>query len=313
MSWDRQIGRRLKLRDLYILMSVVDAKGMGKAADRLNMSQPAVSNAIADLEQAVGVRLVDRSRQGVEPTSYGKALIKRGVAVFDELRQGVKEIEFLADPTAGELRIGTTDPIAGVLVSRAIDRLSRRYPRVLFHVLSAETATLYHQLRERNVELIIARVQDPTAEHPVVTETLHDDTLVVVAGGNNRWIGHRKIKLADLVDEPWTLPPLDSWSGTLVAEAFRANGLEVPRATVFTFSHSLRDSLVSTGRFLTVLSDFLVSSRAKSQSLTALPVRLVATRRQVGIITLKDRTLSPVAQLFVESAREVAKQIAKSQ
>ena len=149
MLWDRHIGRRLKLRDLYILMAVVDARGMGKAADRLGMSQPAVSQAIADLEHAIGARLLDRSRQGVEPTPYGRALIKRGTAVFDELRQGVREIEFLADPTAGEVRVGTSEPVAAAIGSVVIERLSRKYPRIVFHVLTGHTATLYHELRER--------------------------------------------------------------------------------------------------------------------------------------------------------------------
>src|SRR5688572_21626551 len=99
--------RRLRLRDLDILMTVIQAGSMGKATGRLNMSQPAISKAIADLERALGVRLVDRSRQGVEPTAYGSALIARGVSVFDELRQGVEDIEFLSDPTAGEIRVGS--------------------------------------------------------------------------------------------------------------------------------------------------------------------------------------------------------------
>ena len=82
---------------------------MGKAVERLNLSQPAISKAIADLEQTLGVRLLDRSRQGVEPTAYGIALMRRGTAVFDELRQCVGDIDHLSDPTTGELRIGVVE------------------------------------------------------------------------------------------------------------------------------------------------------------------------------------------------------------
>ena len=121
-----QTGRRLKLRDLRILMTVVECGTMGKAAGRLAVSQPVVSKAIADLEHALGVRLLDRSRRGIEPTPYGRALTKRGVAIFDEMRQGIEEIEFLSDPTAGEVRIGATDPINAAIVAPVIDRLSRQ-------------------------------------------------------------------------------------------------------------------------------------------------------------------------------------------
>src|SRR5437660_5964432 len=104
--------RRLKLADLRLLHAVVQWGGMAKAAAHLNISQPAVSKAIAALEHTLGVRLLERHSQGVEPTVYGRALLKGGIAVFDELKQSLKQIEFLADPTAGELRIGCTEPLA---------------------------------------------------------------------------------------------------------------------------------------------------------------------------------------------------------
>src|SRR5207302_541107 len=107
-----RIERRLKLHDLRVLMSVVQAGSMSKAAERLGTAQPALSRSIAELEHTLGVRLLDRSPRGVQPTDYGRALINRGIAVFDELRQGVKDIEFLSDPTAGELRIGAGEAIA---------------------------------------------------------------------------------------------------------------------------------------------------------------------------------------------------------
>src|SRR5215510_6097973 len=96
-----RIGRRLKLRELHILLAVAERGSMARAADDLAVSQPVVSKTIADLERTLGVRLLDRSRHGVEPTLYGQALLKRSTAAFDELRQGIKDIEFLAEPTAG--------------------------------------------------------------------------------------------------------------------------------------------------------------------------------------------------------------------
>ena len=142
MQWTDRIGQRLKLRDLHILLSVVQRGSMAKAAAGLAISQPAVSKAIADMEHAVGLRLLDRSRNGIEPTAYGQALIKRGLVIFDELKQGVAELEFLADPTAGELRIGSTEGIAAGLLPAIIERFSREYPRVHLDVAQAVITTL---------------------------------------------------------------------------------------------------------------------------------------------------------------------------
>src|SRR5215470_17232316 len=128
MDESERIERRLKLHDVRVLVSVVQAGSMHKAAERLATSQPAVSRAISDLEHALGVRLLDRSPQGIEPTPYGRAIIRRGLAVFDELRQSVKDIEFLADPRAGELRIACSEQSASGPIFAVIDRLTRRHP-----------------------------------------------------------------------------------------------------------------------------------------------------------------------------------------
>src|SRR5918994_2254363 len=103
MQWTDRIGRRIKLRDLHMLEAVVQAGSMTKAAGQLAISVPVVSKAIAELEHTIGVPLLDRSPQGVEPTAYGRALLRRGIVAFDELRQGMKDIEFISDPTTGEV------------------------------------------------------------------------------------------------------------------------------------------------------------------------------------------------------------------
>jgi len=109
MDWADRIGRRIRLRDLHILLAVAEWGSMAKASAHLAISHPVVSKTISDLEHTVGVRLFDRNSQGVELTTYGRALLKCGVTVFDEMRQGLKQIEFLADPESGELAIGCSD------------------------------------------------------------------------------------------------------------------------------------------------------------------------------------------------------------
>src|SRR5499433_1393534 len=139
MQWSERIGRPIKLRDLHVLQAVAQAGSMTKAAHQLAISVPVVSKAIADLEHTVGVPLLDRSPQGVAPTAYGRALMHRSVIAFEELRQGIKDIESLADPTAGEIRIGTTPPLSASFLSTVIDRMSRRHPRIVFRVVAGGT------------------------------------------------------------------------------------------------------------------------------------------------------------------------------
>ena len=308
MPWDDRLRRRLKLRTLDILMTVVQAGGIGKAAGRLNMSQPAVSQAIADLEDTLGVRLLDRSQHGVEPTPHGFALIKRGVAIFEELRQGVQDMDFLSDPTAGELRLGTTGPIAAAIAAPVIDRLSRQHARMAFDVRVEDTTTLSRQLAERKIEVALVRLTGPLAEEHSV-EVLFEDSLVVAAGAKNPLTRRRKVELGELIHEPWLLQPRDNYFGSIVADAFHARGLVLPRLAVATESPILRNELLPTGRFLTVVAAFSLKLPRKHRTLKALMV-LPNTRHQIAIITVKNRPLSPTAQLFVNGVRAITKPLA---
>ena len=311
MQLSDRIGRRMKLHDLHVLMAVVQAGSMSKAAALLNTTQPAISRSIAELEHTIGVRLLDRNPQGVEPTEYGRALLDGGVAVFDDLRQAVKNIEFLADPTAGEVRIGCTPILAASFVSAVIDRLSRRYPRIVFHLVTAYLEPLHRELSERNVDLLIARRFGPIADERLDFEFLFDDSFVVAAGAQNPWVRRRRIELAELVNESWALPPPESVIGSLAMEAFRASGLDYPRTTVVADSPEVRISLLATGRFLTIFPASVLRFPTMRSEIKVLPVELPMARVPIGIVTLKNRTLSPVAQLFIECAREVAKTLAK--
>jgi|SRR5712671_1403188 len=311
MQLSERIGRRMKLQDLHVLMTVVQAGSMGKAAERLNITQPAVSRSIAELEHAVGVRLLDRRRQGVEPTEYGRALLKGGAAMFDDLHQAVKNIEFLADPTAGSVRIGCSQFLTTTLVSAVVDELSRRYPRIVFDIAATDEETLRRELIDRNVDFLVARKFGPIADDRLEFEMLYDDSFGVVAGVNNSFARRRRVELADLANEPWALPQAATVLGSVFAEAFRAIGLSYPRTTVLTSHAELRVNLLTSGRFLSIFSASILRFHTKRAELKVLPVELQLSRVPVGIVTLRNRTLSPVAKLFIQHAREVAKPLTR--
>jgi DNA-binding transcriptional LysR family regulator len=306
MEWSERIGRRIRLRDLHILLAVVQCKSMAKAAEHLAISKPVVSKVVADLERVLGVRLLDRDRHGAAPTIYGAALLKRGTTAFDELREGVKDIEFLADPTAGEVRIGSTPPLSASFVAAVVDRLCERYPRIMFHIVVSETDRLLRDLIERNVDLSIQRRYDARTPDELEFEALYDDPFVVTAGVQSPWARRRKVDLAELADEWWAMPPSDSRPGSFFAEAFRAKGLDLPRVKVVTFPIGVRISLLANGRFLTVLPRSVLRFPAKPPSIKELPIELPMTG-PVGILTVKKRVLSPAARLLIDCAREVAR------
>ena len=305
MNWIDRIGRRVKLRDLHIFLTIAQTGTMGRAAAALSVSQPVISKSIAELESALQVRLFDRTARGIVLTSYGEAMMQCGRAVFDDLQRGVKTIEYLDDPSSGHLHIGCTQFGAMGLVPLVINRLVVRHPGLQLHVSTADPVSLASlELPQRSIELAVSAIP---AELPagIQAETLFDDKQVVMAGIGSSWTKRRKLRLADLVDGPWVLPPMGSSARQYIEAAFASQGLPAPVGRVATFSTPLCHQLLASGKYLAILPE------AASLLVQHLPIRTLRVDfpgivRSVGIMTLKGRALSPLARSFIEEARVAA-------
>jgi DNA-binding transcriptional LysR family regulator len=314
IDWESQIGRRLRFRDLHVLSIVVQRGSMAKAAAQLGVSQPSVSEVIADLEHTLGVRLLDRSPRGIEPTIYATALLKRSLVAFDELKQGIRDIEFLADPMVGELRIGCPESISSSILPSVIEKMAQQYPRIVPTVDAGATDIMIQSLLDRRLDLVLARggqtLAGDSAADQLKVEVLFQDDLVVAAGMQSKWGRRRKIAIAELVNERWILSAPGTWNHMVTTEAFRTGGFDLPPISLNTLSIHLRANLLATGRFITVLPYSILRLYGERFSLKVLPVHLPVRHWPVTVVTLKNRTLSPVVERFIECARIVAKSFA---
>jgi DNA-binding transcriptional LysR family regulator len=314
LDWDDHIGQRLRLRDLRVFFVVVQCGSMAKAATQLRVSQPAVSQVIVALESALAVKLLDRNTRGVEPTIYGRALLGRARAAFDELRQGIRDIQFLADPTSGELRIGCSEAFSGSILPPIIHRFSQAFPRVAVHVNDIAPLNEQSVLDDRKNDLLMGLWVKPltlTAQaNQMNVEVLFDDHLVVVAGEHSQWARRRKIDLAELIDEPWVLGPPGTWNHLGTAEAFRTKALDMPKVMLVTYSVPLRVYALGNGPYIAAFPESVVRLNVERYALKILPVGLPAAPRPAAIMTPKNRTLNPLVGRFIACARDVAKSIA---
>jgi len=188
-----------------------------------------------------------------------------------------------------------------------IDRILQKHPRIAFHVDQTITATRdFRELRDRSLDLAIGWLATPFAEDDLNADVLYQDDLCVVAATQSPWSRRRKIEPAELVNEAWQLSALN-------VEQLRASGLKVAQPKIVSFSYHLRCSLVSTGRYLSVMPRSLLQFAPMRSSLRMLPVKLSIAPRPVAVVTLKGRTLSPVSRLFIECAREVVRSFARAQ
>jgi DNA-binding transcriptional LysR family regulator len=306
MDWADRIGRRIRLRDLHILLAVAERGSMAKASGWLSISHPVISKTISDLERTLGVRLFDRNAQGVQLTEYGQALLKCGVTVFDEMRQGLKQIEQIADPASDELRIGCPEITMAGLLPPIVERFSRQYPRVRLNVILANMALMqFGALRERSVDLLIGRMPRGRLDDDLKVEVLYDEPYRSVIGAESKWSKRRQLDLGDILNEPWVLPPYDSAPGAQIHDIFTSAGLQPPDPAVATLSVQLTVSLIASGRYVGILPMSVAQFNVGPRRLKVSPVKLTPMHSAVGIITISNRTVSPLAELFMKCAREL--------
>jgi DNA-binding transcriptional LysR family regulator len=227
--------------------------------------------------------------------------------MFDELRQGVQDIASLTDPA--ERCMGGSEHTISAIYSPVIHQFSRQYPRMSFHIIVGDLRMTSGNWT-RHVDFVVSRMYSPPSEEHSV-EVLFEDPLVIVTGPNNPLARRRKLELAELLDEPWTLQPRENNFGAFAMDALHTAGVAAPRITVATTSSSLRGEMLATGRYLTMVPRYWVLLPRKHPSLRVLPVEFPNTRLKVAIITLKNRSLSRATELFIDSVRALTKPLAK--
>lgn len=304
IDWSKPIGRRIKLRDLHVFLTVANEGSMARAATELGVSQPVVTASIADLEAALHVRLFDRTKRGVKTTPFGEVLIQGGLRTFDELKTTISDLEFLADPGAGIVKIGCPETISPILTP-IFEQMRKQHPRLVFDVTDVVAPTYdLPQLRDRTLDLAVLRVfWAPPHPTDLQVEELVEDETVVVVGAGSVLARKRTIELADLTRVDWVLPPPYTTNSIVVMDAFQARKLPPPNVAFVTFSVALRASLLSTGRYVSVMPKTLMEAEGNRMKLKILPIRLAPRKWPIVLVTLRGRTLRPATQRFIELLR----------
>lgn len=311
-DWENWIARHLRLRDLHVFATVAKEGSMARAAQRLGITQPAISKVVADLEYTLKVRLLDRGRRGVELTAYGRALLRHGDAAFDELKQSVMDIDFLSDPTSGELRIGCPEAIADANLPPILLDFSRRYPRVSLTVIEVPPPVRnLTALYDRTCDIILVRMETAASDHTLGddanVEELFEDRVVAAVNKTSPWARRRKIDLADLVDTPWILTMKNTFNHNSVMDAFQSRGLPMPPVVLMSQLVPLRAYFLAHGDYIATFATSILEFNSELYDLKELPIRLSDKRSIIAMVTLRARTLNPIAERFIEHIREFTK------
>lgn len=304
MDWRKRVGNRLKPRDLHIFVTVVEHGNMARASDVLAISRPVISKAVNNLELLLGVRLLDRHAAGIEPTDFGQMLYRRALAIFDEIRGGIEEIEASQDPSTGEIRFGATEAIMAGLIPCALKKISQRFPRVSVRTFTGSAELLLQQLSDRRCELIISRNPPNLDRSFIREEPLYCEQLRVVVGKSHELADRKSVSLRDLIDHQWILAPAEVAPRAPVHEAFQEQRLPLPRSVIYSQSRSLRISLLESGRYVTFMPESVLLMAPKHSFVKVLPIDIPPWRIPITISSLANRSLSPISYLLIDAIRE---------
>lgn len=298
-DFDLSIRRSFKPRALQLLVAVDDLRQIGKVAAFLNVSQPAVSKAITDMERALNLRLFDRTSKGVVPTIYGECLIRHARTILGDLSQARDELQGLMSGGSGVLRVGTLPTAALELLPRALAELKARHPNMTIIVREGTNETLLPHIWLGELDLIVGRLPDRRMAGAVHERMLRSAGVSLVAGPHHPLVGKRRIGWSDVAAYPWVFPPLNTVLRAPLERAFERNGVPMPQNRIETLSvHVIRSYLQHSDAIAVISED--VSRYYEALGLIAiLPLELPPLVGEIGVIWSRHRPLSPGAEELI--------------
>jgi DNA-binding transcriptional LysR family regulator len=302
----QRLPRRLKLSELRVFIAVLEHRSFRKAATVLHLTQPAVTKAIAGLEDTLGVKLFDRMTGGVEPTVHGHAFAPRAAAVFDELRRAAQELAWVANGDHGHLRVGIVPMPAIPFLPLAIKRLAEARPTVFVSVVEAREAELLDRLRKRDIELAILRLTLVEPGDDMDVAPLFEETLCVVAHKDHRLARRTSLSWSELVQEQWVMPPADCDFFGHVLRTLQGLGMAMPQHMVEAYSIQIQFGMVLHAGMLSFGMRSQIDFAPGKEFVVRLPFELPVTPRAVAAVTLSSHEPSPLAQQLVDHVRDLA-------
>jgi DNA-binding transcriptional LysR family regulator len=305
---DRFVRSYLKTRHLVLLVELGRHGSIMHAAEAANLTQPAASKLLGELEHALGVQLFERLPRGVAPTWYGKVLIRRAGAALAEMDAAHQEVMELLSGLRGRVDVGTVLTPSTTLIPPAVTLLKSRHARVHVSISVDTSKLLVARLRAGEFDMVIGRILDTEAIDELHFEPVTDEPHSLIARAGHPLAARTGLQLDELSQQGWILPPSGSILRDRITALFLSQGLEQPGETVSTMALPTIASLLTSSDMVAPLPVELVQPYLDSGLLTVLPFDLAVRMDMYGIITRKQHQLSPGAEAMLAAVREVVAQ-----
>jgi DNA-binding transcriptional LysR family regulator len=293
----------MRIDDLRYFLAVAEHNHVGRAAQRLGVTQPAISKGVQRLESSLGLRLFERSVRGMVLTSAGQVFFDRARHLCAGFDEAVKEASDLHLGAIGTIRIGVSPLFADTLVAGTFSQLLRERPGAKARMMIALNDALRASLRAGDLDMTINALEDIDPEG-LSQEALFDDELCIALRDGHPLLSRPNLKFADLANAKWALPGTDVLARRRIEGRLTEEGAPPPQVVLLLDSSvTLAISAVRHSDLLTVMSRYSLRT-AVGRGLTALPLARAVWPRRIGVLTRRGAYLSPLAHRFVELLRE---------
>ncbi len=305
---DWYIRANLKPRHLQLLVGLDDLRHVGRVAELLNISQPAVSKSLAEIERGVGLRLFERGRHGLVPTVYGDSMIRLCRAMLHSLDVAGDELHHLQSGAAGRVRVGVLPVAAPVLVPRAVIRMHQVAPRAVVVLHEATADRLLPMLRDEHLDLVVGNLPPASASAGLQAHVLHPgEGVAVVCGRQHPLVGRAQVAAQDLAAFPLVIPPRGTFFRTAVERVLEHLGLD-PTAHVESGSMTASNTLLRESDAVSFYSPHLAQHYVRLGWLAELPVEVPKLEVPIGCLWRRHSPPSAAAQLLVDALIAVSGQ-----
>lgn len=304
---DRVLRSNIKLRHLQLLVALDQFRHLGRTAEFLSVSQPAVSRMLGEVEGMLGFALFERSTRGTEPTAAGRSVVRFARGVLAEYERTREEIAAELSGAAGRTRVGSMVVALPTIVSPGVEMLKRRAPQATVLVEEGDLTTLLPKLRIGELDLFVGRLEPGYASPDLVTETLYNEPMLAVCRPGHALAGRARVGWAHLAGEPCVLPP--PWASLRVKleQQFFKHGLNPPPDLMETSSFLAQLSLVHERAAIAFMATSVARNFERLGTVKVLPMKVPVELPPVGMITLRGQRLTATTQQFMDCVRAAAK------
>lgn len=304
---------RLKLRQLRLIVAVGERGSILHASRALNVSQPATTTLIRELETDLGVALFLRSNRGVLPTPLGDTLIRSARLVLNQMSRAAQELSDLRDGTGGHLAVGTLLSASAALLPSAIMRVVEAHRGLNVQLVEGTNEQLIPALRSGQLDMVVGRLPMLRYRRELVQETLYQGAMIVVCRPGHPVQGRGPVPLRDLLRWRWILPPPDTTLRRQVEDAFHARGLELPESSIESVSFLTNRELLRNSDLIGMFPNHIADTDIAAGSIVRVETEMPVPVSPIGVSHLGEAELSPAAASFLRALRQESARLAALQ